>query len=282
MAAQSAGQGQGVARARHILCYGDNLTFGFCSNGRDCKPYAAPLSEAFVKAGIHCKVSVGGLSGNTARQMVEQIDHPSVTDAQGSFIGKGLGWILREEGPFDLCIIMAGTNDLTLLSRSEDIVRDVRSLHTTAHKHRVPTVAIAPPSPQQGAQTEIAKLLADWVQTAQHVLTYADAEAFVPRSVPSNWEQDNVHLSPAGSASLGQHMMEHLLPVISYLDWGDSGEAAKKAIIELAMQKQRQGAQKSRGAEVPSSQKTSLGLADTKFCKQLYTRPVKGAAHAGA
>lgn len=234
-------QPHGQNRERHILCYGDNLTFGFCSNGRECKPYAAPLSEALVKVGIQCKVSVGGLSGHTARQMVSAIDKPSVTDMQGRAIGRGLGRILDEDGPFDLVIIMAGTNDLTLLSRSEDIVRDLRSLHMAAHKRRIPTVAIAPPSPQREAQKEVAKLLAQWVQSAHLVLTSANCEDFAPRRIgyPSFWEPDEVHLSPAGSTVLGQRMMTHLLPVISYLGWG---EAASKAAIDLYMQQQRQGA----------------------------------------
>jgi lysophospholipase L1-like esterase len=223
----------------HILCYGDNLTFGFCSNGNQCKPYAAALSEGLANAGIRCKVSVGGLSGHTARQMVAAAENPSVKDAQGRHIGRGLGRILDEDGPFDLVIIMAGTNDLTLLSRSEDILREIRHLHLHAHKRSVPTVALAPPSPQREGQLEVAKLLAQWVQTAQPVLGYASVEEFIPRSARGFWEPDNVHLSPAGSAALGQRMMVHLLPVLSYLGWG---EAASKAARELALQQERQKA----------------------------------------
>jgi len=223
----------------HILCYGDNLTFGFCSNGHQCKPYAAALSDAFVRAGIRCKVSVGGLSGHTARQMAAAVDTPSVTDAQKQVTGRGLRCILKEDGPFDLCIIMAGTNDLTLMSKSEEVVKDLRSLHSAAHSLRVPTVALAPPSPQRAAQAEVAKLLANWVQTAQPVLSFANAEDFASRSIKGFWEPDNVHLSPAGSAALGQKLMVHLLPVISYLEWG---EAATKAAVELAIFHQRQSA----------------------------------------
>lgn len=235
--------GSNQPQDHHILCYGDNLTFGFCSNGHQCKPYAAALSDALMRAGIRCKVSVGGLSGHTARQMVGAIDKPPVTDAQGRIVGRGLGQILDEDGPFDLCIIMAGTNDLTLMSRSEDVVRDLRSLHAAAHSRGVPTVALAPPSPQRSAQVELANLLAKWVQTAQPVLSYANAEDFAPRSVKGFWEPDSVHLSPAGSASLGQRLMVHLMPVISYLDWG---ETATKAAVEVALQQQRQSAMQNR------------------------------------
>lgn len=238
---KDAGKGQNAKSdaEHHILCYGDNLTFGFCSNGHQCKPYAAALSDAFVRAGIRCKVSVGGLSGHTARQMVGAIDKPPVTDSQGRVIGRGLGRILDEDGPFDLCIIMAGTNDLTLMSRSEDIVRDLCNLHSAAHRRGVPTVALAPPSPQRAAQAEVAKLLMSWVQTAKPVLSYASAEDFVPRGVKGFWEPDNVHFSPAGSAALGQRIMVHLLPVTAYLDWGESAQKAHK---ELALQQQRQSA----------------------------------------
>lgn len=233
--------------SRHILCYGDNLTFGFCSNGAHCKPYAAALSEALNRAGIRCKVSVGGLSGHTAKQMVGASDKPTVTDAQGRAVGRGLGRIIAEDGPFDLVIIMAGTNDLTLMNKSEAIVKDLRNLHAACHSRGVPTVALAPPSPQRAAQMEVANLLAQWVQTAQPVLTYANAEEFAPRSTKGFWDPDNVHLSPSGSAALGQRLMVHLLPVISYLGWG---EAATKAAVELALQQQRQSAMGCRGAEL--------------------------------
>jgi lysophospholipase L1-like esterase len=234
--------GKSIQRAqkdvdRHILCYGDNLTLGFCSNGSQKKPYAAALSDALLRVGIRCRVSVGGLSGHTAKQMVSAIDRPEVKDAKGRLVGKGLGKIIEEEGPFDLCIIMAGTNDLTLLSRSEDIVKDLRNLHAAAHNRGVPTIALAPPSPQHAAQAELAQLLAQWVQTAQPVLTFANAEDLAPRSLKGFWEPDSVHLSPAGSAALGQKLMMNLLPVLSYLEWG---EDATKAYIELTMQKQRQ------------------------------------------
>lgn len=224
----------------HILCYGDNLTFGFCANGTQRKPYAAALSEALAGAGIRCKVSLQGLSGHTARQMASAIDSSEVKDAKGRSIGRGLGKVIDEDGPFDLCVIMAGTNDLTLLSRSEDIVKDLQRLHGAAHSRGVPTVALAPPSPQRAAQEELAKLLAHWVQTAQPVLTYANAEEFAPRSVKGFWEPDNVHFSPAGSTALGQKLMMHLLPVLSYLDWG---EAATKASVELTLRQQRHLAQ---------------------------------------
>jgi len=238
---EEAGRAQnvvGLGMSHHILCYGDNLTFGFCSNGSQCRPYAAALSDALARVDIRCRVSVGGLSGHTARQMVTAVDSANVKDGQGRVIGRGLGRILDEDGPFDLCIIMAGTNDLTLLSRSEDIIRDLRSLHSVAHKRGVPTVALAPPSPQRAAQVDVAKLLTQWVQTQAPVLTYANAEEFVPRSVPGFWEPDNVHLSPSGSVTLGERMMVHLLPVFSHLGWG---EKATKAAVEIALQKQRQG-----------------------------------------
>jgi lysophospholipase L1-like esterase len=144
---------------------------------------------------------------------------------------------MLEEDPVDLCIIMAGTCDMTVGARPEEIVEDLRRLHAACHERGVPTVALAPPFAQREPQMNVARLLAQWVQTAPAVLTSANAEDFLPRSTTGFWDSDAIHLSPAGSAALGQKVMAHIMPVLSYLEWG---EAATKAAIEVEIQKQRE------------------------------------------
>merc|ERR1719327_192047 len=94
-----------------VLCYGDSLTAGFYAGGRKFSPYGAALEEAMTAQGLDAEVQIMGLSGHQGSQMVAELEAPvTAADITGRR-GKGLGHILDEEGPFDLVILMAGTND---------------------------------------------------------------------------------------------------------------------------------------------------------------------------
>merc|ERR1719341_2141705 len=82
---------------RRILCYGDSLTVGFCCGGKFFEPYGRTMARTLGCSGLACSVSVCGLSGASAEEMLNA--------SRGSFVDvtgcrcKGLATILNEDGP---------------------------------------------------------------------------------------------------------------------------------------------------------------------------------------
>lgn len=193
---------------RRILCYGDSLTAGFAENGKLFEPYGRSLADKLSSSGTNCEVFVCGLSGKTAREMVSN-STTGLVDVVGNH-GKGLSKLLEEDGPFDLVIIMSGTNDMGQGAQEPNILQDVRSLHVVCHDRGIPTIALAPPpAPCAGAAREVARLR--FVEQLQAKLigmresvACVDPEEFVPASNAQFWERDGLHFSPSGSKHLGK------------------------------------------------------------------------------
>ena len=59
--------------------------------------------------------------------------------------GQGLGSILEERGPFDLVLIMAGTNDLAMGVAPGMVVHSIQALHAECQMRGVRTVALGVP-----------------------------------------------------------------------------------------------------------------------------------------
>lgn len=198
----------GEARTiRRILCYGDSLTAGFAANGQQFEPYGRAMSERLAVAGTACEVEVCGLSGRTAREMVAT-SCTSLTDIVGNK-GKGLVRALQEDGPFDLVLIMAGTNDMGHGAKPETILQDLQRLHGLCHERGVPTVALAPPpAPVAGAAREqmrqrfVAELRA-LSRRMDGIVACVDPADIVPANAPGLWERDGLHFTPAGSRQVG-------------------------------------------------------------------------------
>jgi lysophospholipase L1-like esterase len=226
---------------RRILCYGDSLTAGFASGGHFFEPYGRALSEALGAAGINCNVSVCGHSGSTAKEMVASCEGMLVDVVGGQ--GKGLAAILKEEGPYDLVLIMSGTNDMGRNFQRDAIVEDVRSLHEMCHALEVPTVVIAPPpAPRQppareGERRCLAKQLHSLYCETAGVVAYVDPADLVPATDPKLWETDGLHFSPTGSRLLGQRLAalatEHLLNSSSQRTVGTTSNLGEQALSWL-------------------------------------------------
>merc|ERR1719253_877807 len=167
-------RGSGAPQSR-ILAFGDSLTAGFFANGQRFAPYAAALVESLLPSAA-ADVWVCGLSGLKASELGSKLDAQEIRDVAGRQ-GKGLRRILAEQGPFDLAIIMAGTNDVGDASMSpESIVTSVRSLHAACHSVGVRTVALSVPpsyasvqSPKQdplyqGRWQKVNQLLGEWAR----------------------------------------------------------------------------------------------------------------------
>lgn len=236
----SGGPGGGGSRrqARRILAYGDSLTAGYHAKGRRFSPYGAALAEALrAEAGgeAEAEVWVCGLSGLKAVRMVERLPARKLRDGIGR-VGKGLQALIAEDGPFDLALIMAGTNDLPARgSTAVAVANSVQALHLACHEQGLRTVALSVP-PNEGCPsdrvtgsgsrryearwTSTNVLLQEWAaQGAQEdgagVALFVDTEGLVPYVEGSDlWEQDGLHLSPLGSRKLGEGLAPLLAPLL--------------------------------------------------------------------
>eukprot|EP00929_Paragymnodinium_shiwhaense_P025080 TRINITY_DN1524_c0_g1_i1.p1 TRINITY_DN1524_c0_g1~~TRINITY_DN1524_c0_g1_i1.p1 ORF type:complete len:347 (+),score=59.19 TRINITY_DN1524_c0_g1_i1:99-1139(+) len=201
---------------KRVLCYGDSLTAGFCSNGALFEPYGRAMAEALGEAGVFAEVAVCGLSGGFASDFNTK-KRGSLTDVVSGH-GKGLCRILAEDGPFDLVIIMAGTNDLGRNDAPRKILPSLKQLHRACHKHNIPTLAMAPPPApirtpaQEALRVQLASLIRQWaLSEADGQVLFQDPAEFVPATTGWIWESDRLHFTPAGSRSLGEKMAKLLL-----------------------------------------------------------------------
>jgi hypothetical protein len=185
-----------------ILCYGDSLTAGYCANGSQYSPYGDTLQDALISVGIQAEVYICGISGHRADQMVAELDDPLCKDMTGHY-GKGLAHILDHDGPFDLVILMAGTNDFSPSQHYRSIEASIHKLHSTCHIREVPTMMLAPPCSNQNMRCELSGRLSSWASEKPLVMDFIDPEEVIPRSNSSFWDPDIVHFAPAGSHTLG-------------------------------------------------------------------------------
>jgi len=197
-----------------ILCYGDSLTVGFHKGGDAFEPYGYTMTNALGGLGIEgSTVRVMGLSGKTARECVQGLQSRAIMDIVGQS-GKGLSYLLAEEGSFDLAIIMLGTNDIGKGYSVGEIISNIEKLHATCHRMNIPTLAIAPTSLDHGsyrsARNQLAQQLATWAKQTPGVIGCVDLEALVPRQNQMFWEPDKIHLSPHGSQALGRCVAQWL------------------------------------------------------------------------
>jgi len=191
----------------HILCYGDSLTAGFCSGGRQFEPYSRTLESTLVEAGSdNPRVIECGLSGLTAEEMVADLDSGMIVDVC-RMRRQGLRWLMAEHGVPDLVIIMAGTNDFAYQRDMSVILQDIITLHEACHEFGAKTIAMAPPSTDRSARKALSLRLKAWAKRTPDVIAFVDPEVnIVPRHRCECWEPDNVHLSPYGYQCLGREL----------------------------------------------------------------------------
>uniref|UniRef100_A0A7S1FBH5 SGNH hydrolase-type esterase domain-containing protein n=1 Tax=Noctiluca scintillans TaxID=2966 RepID=A0A7S1FBH5_NOCSC len=195
------------------MCYGDSNTAGFNAGGQAYDPYAQAMTEELRSAGCECTVRVCGLSGLTARDMVEKSSMAAIPDVAG-VVGQGIEVLLVDKP--DLVILMTGTNDIGQGMHPRGVLEDICTLHTMCHAQGIPTVAIGPPMVSKGAvavrRDELASLLGQWARETPLVDVYADIQDLVPHRGPNtHWDKDDLHFSPAGSAALGVKLAREVL-----------------------------------------------------------------------
>lgn len=226
-------------RRLRLLCYGDSLTAGFHDRFR-FSPYGSVLQE-MLAPDFDVEIWVCGLSSFSTGRMVRELAAQRVRDGVGR-LGKGLGAILAESSsrPFDLVLLMAGTNDLSLLPSSKraqgQVVRScdhLKALHAVCHEHKVPTVALSVlPSAITALETvsdlkkdykrrwkQLNEQLEAWATGSEAreegVVQFVDTQQLVPFSEDSgHWADDGLHLSAEGSRLLGRGLSSQLAPLL--------------------------------------------------------------------
>jgi len=126
------------------VAYGDSLTAGAPA----MESYAASLADALASAGCAVEMTVCGLCGVTAYQMLASATEPAIADIQGRSAPGLLNLAKARRGAWraaDLVLIMSGTNDLGTPARADDIFAYIRGLHQDCLSAGIPTVALAIP-----------------------------------------------------------------------------------------------------------------------------------------
>lgn len=185
-----------------VFCYGDSLTAGTSPPLDEDFPYAPVLERCL---GSSVLVRHRGLPGATAAAMLEQCD-----DEQ-----RGLRSLLRRTEP-SLCVILAGTNDLSYEPDAASIAASVCGLNEVAHGLGVSTVCVGiPPSAWQAAAPEAAEVAAAVNRELRAwCADRGDVAAFVEHPIDSwsagdaRWAPDGLHFSPDGYRLCGEGLAD--------------------------------------------------------------------------
>ena len=159
-----------------ILAFGDSLTEGWCDFGTKFHPYTRKLQALIPALSKSVDVVNRGVSGETTDQMSER-----------------LPLVLNKDGPFDLVIILGGTNDLglSLNKDGEPLFRRLRSLHELALRHSPLSVAVTIPETGYEAMDrftalrekrwQVNALLKQYVQDCGSKIILSDLSTKLPR-----------------------------------------------------------------------------------------------------
>jgi len=216
------------------------MTAGFPSY----KPYANSLVSTLVHEGISAEVIGCGLCGLTALEMARGLDAPQLQDGFGR-VGPGLRSFITEHGPFDLVMIMAGTNDVAAPHSSvQEVLASLKSMHTACWEEGIPTVALSVPESSVTGTTKYPQAATKWHAINDALVDWACAEegelsltsAFFVDSAGlvsfdneacdrGLWDPDSLHFTTAGSRLFGKK----LAPIVaSHLE----GEMQNPAFAE--------------------------------------------------
>ncbi|EDO38266.1 predicted protein [Nematostella vectensis] len=121
-----------TARKLRILAFGDSLTQGETYNSTTYLPYTTRLRELMEKNGFGCfDLDNAGITGEFVRD--ELINR--------------LPGILEKQGPYDLVVILGGTNDLSTHKTGDEeaLYKGIVQLHELSLKHGAKTLLLTMP-----------------------------------------------------------------------------------------------------------------------------------------
>lgn len=220
---------------KRILAYGDSLTAGY----PDYEPYAKSLVDTCTAVGFPVTVVGCGLCGHTSTDMAFALMSRCVHDTckrTGIGLEKLLQDVSGDDGPFDLALLMVGTNDILEASSGvRDICAAIGKLHAACHKYGLRTVAcsipdlsLEPAHSKRRAWQEVNDCLRSWVaqdggegsfyfgpQASADMVHFVDSAAFLLHTCSGDdWEEDGIHFTASGSRRFGAAMARKVAPLL--------------------------------------------------------------------
>ena len=196
--------------AVRILAFGDSLTEGWCYFGTEFHPYSRKLQILLQSLPLSKSFNIvnRGVSGETTEQMQARL--PQVLD---------------KDGPFDLAIVLGGTNDLglSLDKDGEPLFQRLKSLHETILKGCPLSVALT--IPESGfderfpalreKRFKVNHLLKNYVQARKDKLILCDLSAKLPHNSLNEEDRkrfwhDGLHFSPEGYEKMAEIIFEDI------------------------------------------------------------------------
>jgi len=210
-----------MSKQHKIFCYGDSLTAGTSPPSPELYPYGPylerSLHELMSDSGSSAVVRWSGYPGWTAAAMA---DPTTLTGPSG--LRTFLRNISAKTGsPADLCIILAGTNDLGYAVDARPIFNDIQILHRESHGEGVPTAAVGiPPSAWQRSNADAANMAATVNTSLKEWCDATPMATFVPCPIDMStvgnelWSFDGLHFSKAGFQALGEGLAPSIANII--------------------------------------------------------------------
>ena len=187
--------------------------------------------------------------------MVANMGNAMCIDVFGKH-GPGLA-VQMAMNKYDVCIIMAGTNDLSANQPAERIVGDIQALHNFCLAQGLRTIAL--PIPESRVVNNHActsagvvratcnHLLQAWAATMPGRVLFVDMVQHIPYSdIDGNWSSDGLHMSAQGYAHFGSRL-GHLIR-----DWVLGGVKTESRALKLETTEVALGVQTPRAPSTPA------------------------------
>ena len=128
---------------------------------------------------------------------------------------KGISRVLKEDGPFHLAIIMAGT---TYPCKRREAAENLLRLHSACQSAGVPTLAIGvPPAPcgSKSWQRDRQTLLNQTKRMCRLIgCAFVDPASLLSAENKMLWDDDGLHFSQVGSVVLGKSLAQIVLEML--------------------------------------------------------------------
>ena len=207
---------------KRVFCFGDSLTAGTSPPTHDLYPYARYLENALTSREGKPEITVGwkGFPGWTSSLLLTDAGFSDIlNNAKRKRTSEESSQTQIDQGlpPFDLVIILAGTNDLAYSIEADPIFEDIKSIHNLAlDKGCAHTLALGiPPSGWQERSEQardmaasVNEQLESWATTTneQPTTTYLPFPIQTYDRTSDLWSPDGLHFSEKGYELLGNSL----------------------------------------------------------------------------